>query len=337
MWGGILLAIGAAACQGSFGVPMRLKAVEDHDITALQFTFWAALGMVASSVLLVPWADISAFQWEGVASGVLVVASMGTAFGAISQLGLGVAAGLWGGTAALASMIWDIRMNPDEASSPDLAAGGVLVTVVGIAAMAVNGRYNEFLNQQREEAAELAVDSEDEDIVLELVEERRLSEDRVMDPLSAEAMKLNRLPSFGNGLVAAVVAGVCTGLVLAPRAFVQLPSATYLANLATGVGISAPVLILALAIIQDGRHTVFPSVASMKVAAPLGIISGVIWNGGIVCSTLAADLVGLAWSLPVSQSGLLVAGVWSIFLFREMALQTVSVYLLSSELDSAPN
>ena len=35
--------------------------------------------------------------------------------------------------------------------------------------------------------------------------------------------------------------------------------------------------------------------------------------------------------LPYSQSGLLIAGLWSIFLFREMALQTVFVYFLAGE------
>lgn len=153
-------------------------------------------------------------------------------------------------------------------------------------------------------AAELAVDSEDEDIVLELVEERRLSEDRVMGVPTArecvtdcgssvshhvidvhltdltghedyllclcrssqcrghEAQQITFLWQWSSGSSSGgglhrweqlptcytaeadvlqwrvwnprFVPAVLTGLVLAPRAFVQLPSATYLANLATG-------------------------------------------------------------------------------------------------------
>ena len=116
----------------------------------------ASVGVILSSVFLLPWADLSSLNWIGIISGVLFAASTGAAFIAISQLGVGVAAALWGGTAVLASMIWDIRVNHHtEASNPDVAAGAVLVTVIGLAAVAVNGRYNEFLNQQREEGAPL--------------------------------------------------------------------------------------------------------------------------------------------------------------------------------------
>ena len=40
MWKGILLAVAAAACEGSFGVLMKLKQVQDNDVSALHFTFW---------------------------------------------------------------------------------------------------------------------------------------------------------------------------------------------------------------------------------------------------------------------------------------------------------
>ncbi len=197
-----------------FAIPMVLddRGISLHfKLRLLDDRVQATVGVILSSLLLLPWADLSSVNWIGVISGVLFAASTRAAFIAVSQLGVGVATALWGGTAVLASMIWDIRVDHHtEASNPDVAAGAVLVMVIGLAAVAVNGRYNEFLNQQRQEgaplhgptsaalapcasvvtwrvqdyafvvAAELAVDSEDEELVLELVQERRLSEDRVM-------------------------------------------------------------------------------------------------------------------------------------------------------------
>ena len=112
-----------------------------------------AMGLIISSLILLPWADTSTLSWIGLVSGVLFVASTAATFNAIANLGLGVSSAIWFGSSVLASSIFGIRFNQEEASNPDLAAGGMLVMVLGLAAAAVNGRYNEFINSQREEGA----------------------------------------------------------------------------------------------------------------------------------------------------------------------------------------
>jgi glucose uptake protein GlcU len=56
------------------------------------------------------------------------------------------------------------------------------------------------------------------------------------------------------------------------------------------------------------------------VAAGPGIFSGAIWNLGNICSVVAVQDpgVGLAIAYPIMQCGLFVAGLWGIFLHKEL-------------------
>lgn len=57
-----------------------------------------------------------------------------------------------------------------------------------------------------------------------------------------------------------------------------------------------------------------------RAAGLPGLLAGVIWNTGNVCSILAVQdpEVGLAVAYPIMQSGLFVAGMWGVLCFGEM-------------------
>merc|ERR1711998_657674 len=53
------------------------------------------------------------------------------------------------------------------------------------------------------------------------------------------------------------------------------------------------------------------------------LVSGVLWNGGNICSILAQlEPLGLAVGYPLTQCCILVGGLWGIFYCREIQGQT---------------
>ena len=62
-----------------------------------------------------------------------------------------------------------------------------------------------------------------------------------------------------------------------------------------------------------------------------GLIGGVMWNIGNICSIYAADSpLGLAVGFPLAQCALMVAGLWGIFYFREMrGARPIALFFIS--------
>ena len=69
-----------------------------------------------------------------------------------------------------------------------------------------------------------------------------------------------------------------------------------------------------------------------SAAAVPGVASGAIWNVGNMCSIVATNdpRVGLSIAYPIMQCGLLVAGLWGIFAFRELRGRAITVYAVSA-------
>jgi len=55
-----------------------------------------------------------------------------------------------------------------------------------------------------------------------------------------------------------------------------------------------------------------------KVAAIPGIVSGLVWNAGNICSIFAVKYLGMAIGFPLTQTDLLVFGFWGMLLYREI-------------------
>lgn len=53
-------------------------------------------------------------------------------------------------------------------------------------------------------------------------------------------------------------------------------------------------------------------------AAGAGLASGALWGAAAAASALAAQALGLGAAYPITQAGLLVAGLWGVLLFSEI-------------------
>ena len=97
--------------------------------------------------------------------------------------------------------------------------------------------------------------------------------------------------------------------------------------MAAGVLLSSPFVTAAVLVLTGEERSLHASAAGLP-----GIVSGAIWNAGNICSIVATNdpHVGLAIAYPIMQCGLLVAGLWGIFAFRELQGQAISVYAVSA-------
>ena len=93
-----------------------------------------------------------------------------------------------------------------------------------------------------------------------------------------------------------------------------------------GVLLAAPIVTAAIVFLAGLEAQLY-----MSAAAGPGILSGAIWNAGNICSIVATNdpQVGLSIAYPIMQCGLLVAGLWGIFTFRELQGRAVVVWGMS--------
>ena len=65
-----------------------------------------------------------------------------------------------------------------------------------------------------------------------------------------------------------------------------------------------------------------------------GLLSGLIWTVGNTCAFYATEMLGFAIGFPLTQLGLVVAGIISIFIYKEItdrvaiALWSLGVFIV---------
>lgn len=156
------------------------------------------------------------------------------------------------------------------------------------------------------------------------------------------------------GILAAMFAGVAGGLILFPMKFVpqEIQGLPYVCSMSVGVLSATPLCFLMQRLSPLGLS----GMRQFRVAAAPGILSGIIWNFGNICSIIATKhvwtiflppmctcimprlpdvlhsktlclhamnglcllQVGLSVAYPIMQCGLFVAAIWGIALFDEM-------------------
>ncbi|KAK9908027.1 hypothetical protein WJX75_001764 [Coccomyxa subellipsoidea] len=314
--GGFFVAILAALFNGSFGIFSKIKRVQDAEVPPPIFNFWTCIGIIISSLPFLFLHQV--FTPLGLLSGVFFVISMACTIFAIQFLGLSSAAGLWCGTAVVVSFTFGVKALGDTIQQPSLAAPGLVLLIGGIAGIALNG---EVVARRRQNEETLREEQEGDGEV-----EMGGGEDPL---LSSENAKKKRTRTSLLGLATAVVAGIFGGLVLAPMDFAaeEAKGLAYIPSMGIGVLIAAPLLTLAFMALGQAPFQLYT-----KAAALPGILAGIIWNAGNVCSILATrnPNIGLSIAYPIMQAGLLFAGLWGILLYRELQNREQIGYWLSS-------
>jgi hypothetical protein len=124
---------------------------------------------------------------------------------------------------------------------------------------------------------------------------------------------------FIAGFFAAAFLGVLNGSMMVPAELTPEDDQglAYAVSFAVGVAIvtiiDAPIYFA----IQYFRGKGLPKF-HFKVAAIPGIIAGLIWNVGNICSIVATLYLGMTIGFPLTQMALLVLGFWGMVLFKEV-------------------
>ncbi len=110
-----------------------------------------------------------------------------------------------------------------------------------------------------------------------------------------------------KGFAAAVSAGLIFGSQLLPLKIGKVDPQDFFFSSTLGI------FIVGMAIFF------FKRAKFKKEAIALSLLSGVIWNIGNLLSVISVSLIGLAKSIPLTQLAILIAVLWGLFYFKEVA------------------
>ena len=134
-----------------------------------------------------------------------------------------------------------------------------------------------------------------------------------------EEIPTNTTKSFILGIGASTFLGLMNGSMLVPSELTpeEYQGIEYVISFSIGVAIVTIVLAPIIFVIQWLRGKGYPKF-HFKVAVIPGILSGLIWNMGNICSIYATLYLGLTIGFPLTQMALLVGGLWGMILFKEI-------------------
>lgn len=130
------------------------------------------------------------------------------------------------------------------------------------------------------------------------------------------------------GLFFAAATGVFGGSVLVPMHFIAEDVDPISAVLPFGIGAGLTSTVTTLAyVILIARQPGLLRVSGRAVLA--GLLSGTTWNAGNVAQIVVQNPpISLAYGIayPLNQCGVLFAGLWGIFVFREIKGKAIPVF-----------
>nr|XP_024374297.1 uncharacterized protein LOC112281708 isoform X1 [Physcomitrium patens] len=319
---GVFLAILSAVANGSFAVLSKTRSIRRARVSPLIFNFWACLGVLLSSLLLL-FKYKFVFALEGLLSGVFFVLSFINIFRAVRLLGVSVAYGIWAGTAAIVSFM---ARELFEGTTKNLSLAGlaILVIIIGVLGVAWSGQMSwepqDFYED--DDHTQTLIQSQSP-VVLQpsfagWVQHRKLwdvagqskSGERPKNVLTGEPASR----SFPAGVFSAVLAGILGGLVMIPanQAPDMAQGNAFLPSFGIAVAIFTPI-VTSLPYLSGCE---LPDLSAREAAGP-GILSGFIYNIGNMLNIVAIFYVGSSVAYPLFQCGIIVAGIWGMLYFEE--------------------
>lgn len=357
---GFIFAVIAAICNGSFLVPFKSKAVMDLRVDPLVFQIYASMGIFIASWFLVIFLQYNpqfvggtsthfAFVPLAVLAGCFVVLSMTFSFFATRKIGVALAQGIFGGLAIIVSYIWGLLLFHEEASNPVLSVFGIILIVIGIAAIGACKELSSILvvkfpnmanwlsptNSVRSQRVSKALDdseawgisppentTEMESGVSNNDKQDRLSlvsGDRQQSRHSISSILLP--PSvdrsdFIQGCVYAVLCGIFGGSSLVPLYYIPHEHAGFALFPGFGVGamITAPVVLVGYCLYF---RSPFPPIG-FNIGMYSGVLAGIIWMGNCVFTIGAIPVLGYSVAFPLVHTSVFISGLWGIYLFGEL-------------------
>lgn len=251
---GILAALGAALCWGSYTVPFKISASKN----LLQFQALIAVGVGLSGFII---ATVLGYPLSlnmfGLISGVLWAIANAVSLIAIFDLGLSRAVPLMSSLVVIGSFLWGVFVFHELSAGLIVGFFGIGLIILGVILVSSTG--------------------------------------------NRESQKTKK------GLLAAVAAGLLWSSQMAPIKLGKVPTNEFFFPVCLGIIVTGVLIFILTRAKFDGK------------AIGASLLSGSIWNIGNLLSIISIPLIGLSKALPISQSASLVAVLWGLFYFKEIA------------------
>lgn len=343
---GLVLAGLSAVFNGSFASVFKLPQVASANLDPILFQLYVSTGVFLSSAIASPfffYYGNGTFQQElavfyeplGLAAGTLFVISISFSFAAVQYIGVALGQGVWGGIAILVSYSWGVAKFGDTVSKPWLAATALLLLSIGVLGIAFCETLGNMLKkggefQPLQEAAlpnSTSSGSTAQGPTVLSAEVRDGSPPRTSQTVTL----VTRTPEKGStaqwlsGMVCALCVGLSGGSILVPMQYVPEHSAGLVFVVSYGLGamVASPVV---CAVCFLYRREIPPM--HLRQTLPAGLFSGLVYNVGNVLQILAIPMIGYSIAGPLLQCALFVAGIWGIFVFREIRGPAILVFFL---------
>jgi glucose uptake protein GlcU len=322
---GLVFAVGSAIFNGSFAVLFKTEKMVQLDIHPMTFQLYVCLGIFVSSflvvlgvIVVVPHNDtiswVSVFTGWGIVAGGLFVVAVSASFFAISEIGVALAQGIWGGGAMVVSYLWGTLVFGELPSRGLwLSILGLLLLVVGVVAIALCESISQKLlckssEQQFYSAIPLAS------------QEATTGSNNNADANNFAVPS----SSYARGVLWAATVALFGGSILAPMHYVpqEKQGLLFLPSFGFGCLLISPTV---FGLYCRNAPAVPP--LHLRQALVTGLLSGLLWNIGNFLSILAIPILSYGVAYPIMQCAILVSGIWGIYGFREITdTSTIQVF-----------
>mmetsp|Transcript_54140 Transcript_54140/g.125959 ORF Transcript_54140/g.125959 Transcript_54140/m.125959 type:complete len:385 (-) Transcript_54140:113-1267(-) len=311
-WKGWVAVAIALVCFGSFGVPIKHKAVQDAKVHPLVFqtykTFWA----LSTAWFALIWADFHFSPW-GLLSGVFWVPAGIAAIVAVNNVGLAIGQASWQVTIVIVSFLWGCVGFHEPIKHPKQAIVAVVLLVSGLLGMTFVASSGSLQKQEATEKDALLQGAKDE----------------------KPGSRVGLTPAQRFGIGAAIFNGCWGGSNLVPMKFAHLAGPKYVISFAIGsaiVNVALWVFYVVHLWLQEPREPLWLRLPSlhMDVMKVSGTLSGVLWSIGNFASMVAVKELGQAIGYSCVQASIFVSGLWGIFLYGEIRGRAIALWLCSA-------
>lgn len=298
---------------GSFGVLIKAPAVEEANASPIVFQCYYSFGVIVTSVLLAITlgGECSISPWGFLGGALWVTSQVGAVVG-VRGLGYALAIATWAGETIIVSFLWGTLAFHESPASTWGASGGVAVLVCAVALATRAKQAPEILRQ-------LGIGPGQGDA------HKPFLESQEVDATTT---------SVARGLIGATVCGLCNGSLMVPYTLysrsdvastVQHPELVYMLSFGIGVAISTSFLVISILISKSPIH--------FKPLLLPGFLTGFYWSCGNLCATYATQYLGNTVGYPLTQTCIVVSGLWGIFYYRELtAASQISAWAASATL-----
>jgi len=324
---GLLAVLGSIISFGMYSLPVKSQKVKEANVSPMVFQVYAGLAVSLSSLLVLTYNEFI-WSWWGVLGAGLWMSSQPFAFFAINLIGVALAPAIWAGTTIVVSFIWGAALF-GEGVQVGLCVLAIVVLIAGIAGVTASGTDlpHHLAAKIFKNYHAVAQDHHDE------VKDESHEKDPINSSTVTKSSTSTRMKKI-LGVICALIMGVMNGSLMVPFTLYvdeqdpqedEVVELGYLASFSIGIFIVTPI-VFAVFFLLARQKPVF----HFKVAFIPGLTTGILWSIGNFCSLYATLYLGSTVGYPLTQTCIVVSGLFGIFYFHEIHGPAIWTYAIST-------